>query len=186
MTFIHFLCILKVYTIFWNFKLIKGIRKKEKHVNNDGSLFGPWPQSASPTHGHSRPTGPCQQCTTHMVSARWAPVVVWRLEVEGAMWCSTVGEVSTGAVPGRRRAWRGGWRLTVTAGQRGGDEGGRCGGAPTEEVQWGWRLRRWWHIGTSNFDKIWVNGICLHLEDKSTHEKNLEFFWLVLKDLIWN
>jgi hypothetical protein len=30
-------------------------------------------------------------------------------------------------------------------------------------------------LGTSRFDKFWLKGSCVHLYEKSTHEKNLEF-----------
>jgi hypothetical protein len=41
-------------------------------------------------------------------------------------------------------------------------------------------------LGTSRFDEIWAKDSCLHLDDKSTHEKefevsNYEFCDLLLK-----
>jgi hypothetical protein len=39
-------------------------------------------------------------------------------------------------------------------------------------------------IGTSRFDEIWLKGSWLHLDDTSTHEKNLEFQIYEFLDLL--
>jgi hypothetical protein len=36
-------------------------------------------------------------------------------------------------------------------------------------------------LGTSRFDEVWEKGSCLHPEEKSTLEMNLEFFDLFIK-----